>query len=120
MVAAATLLRVMVPAGFMPAVGDAGLTLVVCPGTVEAAPMRHDAAMMAGMAHGDRPDGAPAAPRGCAFADLAVPLIGGADAVLLAAAVAFVLALGLARRSVVPVRAAPRLRPPSQAPPALA
>lgn len=53
----------------------------------------------------------------CAFADLALPAIGGADPIQLAEAIRFILALGL----VIAVGIAPlpqgRLRPPKRGPP---
>lgn len=107
--AAALLLRVLVPAGFMPSGGGGRFTLTLCPG---AAPV---VAAMPGMEHhGDR-DATTQAP--CAYADLALPALGGGDPVLLAGLLVFVLATGLIRRIPLPPRVATRLRPPLRGPP---
>lgn len=116
--AAALLLRVAVPAGYMPVMSAHGVTLVLCPGQapVRARPAMHHA--MPGMSH-DMPDDSHHADyqNRCAFADLALPLIGGADAVLLAAAIAFVMARALRPARTLPPRPAPYLLPPSRGPP---
>lgn len=109
------LLRLLVPAGFMPTVVDGRPTLTLCPETAPAAPM----ATMPGMAHhGEDADGdADRAQSPCAYADLALPALGSADAALLDAALAFVLVRALLRAIPLPPRAATRLRPPLRGPP---
>lgn len=109
--------RVLVPAGFMPsgfkqAGGSSSLSIEVC-------------ADGSGVAHAVKIEvpGKPAEakPHGaCAFSALGFAALGGADGVLLAAALAFVLALGFAATSLPPLRAAERLRPPPVGPPARA
>lgn len=113
--AAALLLRVLVPAGFMPTWVDGRVTLTICPGTTPAMPAvaRHGAAMP-GMAHHEDKSTAQSP---CAYADLALPALGSANPALLAAALAFVLALALHRAIPLPPRSADRLRPPLRAPP---
>jgi hypothetical protein len=106
-VLAALLLRLVVPAGFMPVVEHGRLTIALCSG---AGPMT----AMPGHGHHQPPA---TAAKSCAFADLAVPAIGGADPIQLAAALRFVLALGLVLALVLPVVAPARLRPPLRGPP---
>lgn len=108
-IAAALALRVLVPAGFMPTVADGRVTLTLCSGVAPAPMVR-----MPGMMHHEGGDRAQSP---CAFADLALPMSGGADPVLLVAALAFVMAVAV--RRVVPLapRAFARLRPPLRGPP---
>lgn len=56
----------------------------------------------------------------CAFSALAKSTLGGADAILLALAFAFILVLGLAPSRVPPARPVPHTLPPLRGPPALA
>jgi hypothetical protein len=102
---AALSLRLAVPAGFMPVLDSGGPALTLCSGQATAP----------GMAHHEQ-DG-PKADSGCAFADLALPMIRGADPVLLAAALLVILAAGLFHAAALPSGAALRLRPPLRAPP---
>lgn len=128
---AALLLRLFVPAGFMPVVENGRLTLVVCSGygPVPAPPMEHGATYaMPGMAHHAEPQhhGSDHHPpehqvqSPCAFADLALPVIGGADPIQLAAALLFILAAALLLHAQLPPPAARHLRPPLRGPPLLA
>jgi hypothetical protein len=107
--AAALLLRVLVPAGFMPSLAGGQLTVSVCTGygakQVEIA--------LPGSEHGSI-----ASP--CAFADLSLPLLAGADPSQLAAALAFVLVLALLLAVALPARRLAHLRPPLRGPPAVA
>jgi hypothetical protein len=112
LLAATLTLRVLVPAGFMPVAANGGVALALCPGTATAA----SAAAMPGMAHHDD-GGGEAAPSPCAYADLALPVLGAADPVLAGAALAFAFVLGLLRIVPLPARAPARLRPPLRGPP---
>ena len=56
----------------------------------------------------------------CAFSGLAKVAVGGADAILLAIAFAFILVLGLASTRCLPLRQISYLRPPLRGPPAAA
>jgi hypothetical protein len=115
-VALALVVRVLVPAGFMPMVDRGGISIVLCTGT---GPQTVSMAMP-GMDHGaehgpaKHDGGKPEAP--CAFAGLSAPALGGADPALLLGALLFILLAGWApvRR---PAVAAPRLRPPLRGPP---
>ena len=120
LVAAALAMKILVPNGYMPVTGAAGITLQLCPGSAESAQapaaMAHH--MMTAPASGHR-EHMPAskAEMPCAFAGLAAPVLAAVDAVLLAVAIAFVAAVairGVARSA---PRAVPRLRPPLRAPP---
>lgn len=115
--AAALALRVLVPAGFMPDFGSAGPAIMMCSGTGPvAAPAAFQQEMAArGVVHHSGQDSEAA--KGCAFADLALPLLGGADPVLLVAALLFLVAAALFHRAALPHAASPRLRPPLRAPP---
>lgn len=111
LLAAAMLLRLLVPAGFMPMVQDGAIALAICQGSGPplVSPATH------GMKHhGEAPV---KTSEGCAFADLALPLLGGAPPVLLAALLLLAFAVALHFRAQPPSRAAPRLRPPLRGPP---
>lgn len=112
-------MRLAVPVGFMPAVQDGRLTVVVCSGTDPAASIEITIPGAAtgeqrsdGDDHGKRFDAAP-----CAFAGLALPMLGAVDPILLLAALLFALALprALEARPLSSQRA--RLRPPLRGPP---
>lgn len=109
---AALCLRVLTPPGFMPVVEPQRIEVLVCHGA-GAAPASVRLEVPANPAY---PAGEDAAER-CAFADLAMPLLGAVDPILLAAALAFVLALGLRALPAPALREHPRLRPPLRGPP---
>ncbi len=128
---AALLLRLIVPAGFMPVVEDGRLTMVVCSGygPVPAAPIDHGAGhVMPSMAHhaapqhhsSDHDSAEHQAQNPCAFADLALPALGGTDPIQLAAALLFIIATALLLRTQLPPPAVRHLRPPLRGPPLLA
>jgi len=111
LIAAALLVRVCVPVGFMPVAQDGTLRLAFCSGY---GPMPAIDVTMPGMKHHPH-EAQMQSP--CAFADLALVAIGGADPIQLAALLLFVLATGLAVALPLPPRAPARLRPPLRAPP---
>lgn len=117
-VAAALALRIVVPAGFMPALDHGRVIVAICngegPGTIALA------ITTAGGDHGHDDGDGDRAHSPCAFADLALPVIGGTDPLQLAAALLFILATALVRALSLPPRAPARLRPPLRAPPATA
>ena len=140
LVAAALLMKAIVPTGYMASVSDGSLRIELCPGSSPRPPaaatpnMAHaPGMMMPGMSHGgDMSHGAenahhsgggedghgqPESP--CAFAGLSAPSLAGADAPLLAAALAFIVAAAFF--AVLPqLFAAPAfLRPPLRGPPPL-
>jgi hypothetical protein len=118
LLALALAVKAVVPAGFMLAAGgDRFLTVTICSdasGTPKqmqiAIPDKQDAG-------GDHADaGAKAAD--CAFSGLGHAALGGADPLLLAAALAFILLIGLAPLPALPGRELSFLRPPLRGPPA--
>uniref|UniRef100_UPI0035CABF83 hypothetical protein n=1 Tax=uncultured Sphingomonas sp. TaxID=158754 RepID=UPI0035CABF83 len=112
--AAALLMKLLVPAGFMPDVSAGSFRIAVCPGFV-AGPM---ASAMPGMTH-HQADGRGHATMEspCPYAALTAPALSAVDPIQLALALAFIVATVatiLAR-----VRVLPRdhIRPPLRAPP---
>ncbi|WP_086618258.1 hypothetical protein [Erythrobacter tepidarius] len=109
--------KALVPAGLMLSPGaDRYLTVTICadasgvPQQMRIAiPDRYDG-------HGDR-TGAADKGQPCAFSGLGHAMLGGADPLLLAAALAFIRLPGLALRPALPARDAPFLRPPLRGPP---
>lgn len=114
---AGLMLRLAVPAGFMPVMNHGQLTLTICSGygATASEPADRTASAAASGEHHHRDKAK--ADGSCAFADLSLPLIGGADAVQLAAALLFIIAAALFFAAVLPPRAALRLRPPLRGPP---
>ena len=123
---AALALRLLIPAGHMPVIDAGGLAIVACPDA--AAPMAvprdrstppHHARTHRSGGHDDRhDDGDRGGGQVCAFAGLSAPLLGGADPLLLVAALAWIAATALAMRPLRIARRTPHLRPPPQGPPA--
>lgn len=111
------MLRLAVPAGFMPMLNHGQLSLTLCSGygtpTVQSA--HRTASPMPGVEH--HGEGRPTADGSCAFADLSLPMIGGADPIQLASALLFAIAAALFAGTVLPPRAGLRLRPPLRGPP---
>ncbi|TPG49334.1 DUF2946 family protein [Sphingomonas glacialis] len=115
--AAALLLKLLVPAGYMVASDHGRLAIIICSGTMPS-PMT----MAMPGTHGDMTD--PGAPKDhgkaempCAFAGLSAAMMAAVDPILLAGLVAFVMAIGLAG-AVLPTRSDPAyLRPPLRGPP---
>jgi hypothetical protein len=124
LVTAALLVRLAVPAGFMPVPGG-GFAITICTGYGPLSPatavMPATPHAMSDMHHGNAgDDGGSVVSSPCAFADLAMPALSAADPVLLAAALLFILAAALVRAPDLPVRAYSRVRPPLRGPPLLA
>ncbi|HTG39071.1 DUF2946 family protein [Sphingomonas sp.] len=118
LLAAVLLLRLLMPAGFMPvADGNGSLTVMVCSGEGS----RAMTIAIPGL--GERP--AKPAPQErdkagspCAFGSLAAAFLGSVDPALLGAALAIVALLALRSVTPAPHRAARHLRPPLRGPPA--
>ena len=111
-VAMALAVRAFVPAGYMTSAAPAGLTIELCSGVAG----KTIIIALPGQA-GEREHGKTQADSPCGFAALGQLAAPAADPALLAAAIAFIVALGLR-----PARPAPRLRrtqirPPLRAPP---
>lgn len=130
-IAVALLMKAVVPAGFMPMLVDGRVVIALCSGFGPVPPIAA-ASSMAGMHHGAAMDEAHGGhdrkddgqhdnkPQPCAFSGLNAPSLAGADPVVLAIAIAFVLMLGLRIIVALPVRRAARLRPPLRGPPVIA
>lgn len=116
--AAALLLKLLVPTGYMIASDHGRLTLTICSGVAPSPPPMAMAGMKHDMAdHGSSKDhGKPEMP--CAFAGLSAASLGAVDPIQLAALIAFVMAVGLTG-VMLPVRVRRAyLRPPLRGPPA--
>ena len=111
--ALALAMKLVVPAGFMPTVDDGHIVISICTGT---GPMKMVMAVP-GKAPGEDGGHHEKAEQPCAFAGLSLPSLAAADPALLAAAILFVMVLGL--RPIIPIArtAAPYLRPPLRGPP---
>lgn len=112
--ALALLMKIVVPSGFMPTISNGQIVVSVCSGMgpttmVIAVPgLEHQSG-------GDSHKGKAEQP--CAFAGLSAPSLAAADQVLLAAAILFVLALGMRPLMLPASTAPPYLRPPLRGPP---
>ena len=113
LVGAALLLKLLVPAGMMVSGGSRGLSVTICADATAAQSARIVAIPMK-QSGGETHDPAKGA---CPYAALSMAGLGGADPLLLALALAFVLALGFAPRPALPLRKVARLRPPLRGPP---
>lgn len=109
-------MKALVPAGYMAMPSVQLLSVSICADASGGAELRQIAIPMKG-------DPAPAggehgkAGSTCAFASLAMAALGGADAPLLALALAFVLATGFVATTAPPASARAHLRPPLRGPP---
>jgi hypothetical protein len=112
LIALALAMKLAVPAGFMPVERAGTIVVMVCTGMgqqqveidVPGMPVKEDGATRA-------------AGQPCAFAGLGLDMLPGVDAVLLAGALAFILALGFAGVAVVRVERVRQLWPPLRGPP---
>lgn len=119
LLALALAVRALVPAGFMIApAAERFLTVTVCSDATGVPQQMQIALPDKSDAGGDH---AEAADKGqpCAFSGLGHALLSGADPALLAAALAFILLIGLAPLSAPPARDILFLRPPLRGPPTL-
>ena len=114
LLALALLMKLLVPAGFMPVVAGGGIAIELCGGTAPAAMTM----AMPGMAHHRDKSGHQGRDVPCAFAGLAAPSLPAVDPLLLALAIAFVMAAGLPVAVPVPAATRAYLRPPLRGPPA--
>ncbi len=114
LVALALAMRALIPAGFMPgSTTTSSFTVLVCAdATAIHAPVTITVAKQ------NAPEQAKANEH-CAFAGLGMAALGGADPVLLATAIAFLIALGFGPVALPALRRAPRALPPPCGPPAL-
>lgn len=114
--ALALVMKIVVPAGFMPTVSDGRIVISICSGTGPTTMV----VTIPGLEQ-DKPDGGKhgKADQPCAFAGLSAPSLAAADPILLAAAILFVLALGMRPLPLPAATASPYLRPPLRGPPAI-
>jgi hypothetical protein len=111
-IALALLMRVLLPTGFMPEVSGGQITIALCTGHGPAA------MAMAVPGTGDHKPGQPAKPdMPCPFSSASAQSLAGADPMLLAIAIAFVIALALRPIVLARIADAPHLRPPLRGPP---
>lgn len=117
--AAALAMKALVPAGFMLGQQSRVLTIEICADTLGAKITRQIV-----VPHQSKPgEGQSAQAKGagtCAFSSLAMASLAGADAALLALALAFIIALGFTPAAQPQLRRVAHLRPPLRGPPALA
>lgn len=116
LLALALLMKLAVPAGFMPTISDGRILVSVCSGTGPTTMVM----TIPGVEHG-KPDGDTRhdkAEQPCAFAGLSAPSLAAADPILLAAAILFVLILGTRPFAALVSTTPPHLRPPLRGPPA--
>lgn len=112
--ALALLMKIAVPSGFMPTIANGQIVVSVCSGmgpttmVITIPGLEHESG-------GDDHRGKAEQP--CAFAGLSAPSLAAADPFLLAAAILFVLALGMRPLALPASTAPPYLRPPLRGPP---
>ena len=116
LVAAALCLKALVPAGYMLEARHKVLTVTVCMDSQGHSVTRDIVVPMKGSTAGDAARHADAG-KACGWSSLAMDALGGADAPLLAAALAFIFALGFAPLAAPRPRRAVWLRPPLRGPP---
>ncbi len=119
LLALALAVKALVPTGFMIApAGERFLTVTIC-SDATGVPKQMQIAIPDKLDAGG--DHAEAADKGqpCAFSGLGHALLSGADPALLAAALAFILLIGLAPLPTLPARDIAFLRPPLRGPPTL-
>jgi hypothetical protein len=111
--------KALVPAGFMVTPGgERFLTVMICADSTGVAQQVQIAIPAKDGAASDHPESGDK-DQPCAFAGLGLSALGGADPVLLAAALAFILLIGFAPLRAPPARDIPFLRPPLRGPPSL-
>jgi hypothetical protein len=114
LIALALAMKLVMPAGFMPVAGAGQLMVLVC---TEFGPQRVAIDVPGAPA---KSDDATKADQPCAFAGLGLALLPGADPVQIAAALAFILALGFAAVALPRLRPVRHSWPPLRGPPRLA
>ncbi len=121
MLACALVMKILVPAGFMPVVSGGRVTIKICGGIAPAqkvmSPMTAMAITTPGMAHHPGKSDHQEREMPCAFSGLSAPSLAATDPVLLAIAIAFIVGLVRHVRTAVSIAAQPYLRPPLRGPP---
>ncbi|MFV0622473.1 DUF2946 family protein [Sphingomonas sp. ac-8] len=121
LVAAALLMRMLIPTGYMlAATPGGGVTIQLCSGYVPAAPMAMHAGDHGASHDGNDKQGHDSKEIPCAFAGVATAALAATDALLLAAALFFILAAAFRLPIRLPAATPSFLRPPLRGPPATA
>ena len=114
LVGLALLMRIVVPAGYMPMFSGNAVTVALCSGY---GPMKMAMPDMAGHHGKESERGKGETP--CGFAGLTTPSLAGADPILLGLAIAFIISTIFLAASHGPVARPIYLRPPPRGPPIL-
>jgi hypothetical protein len=110
-------LKALLPAGFMlSATGERILTVTIC-ADASGTPKQMQIALPDKQDSGGEHSEAAGKAAQCAFSSLGHSALGGADPAVLAAALAFILLIGLAPLHILPARDIAFLRPPLRGPP---
>jgi hypothetical protein len=120
LVVLALAIKAVVPAGYMLSQQGTVLTVTICADASGSTVHKQIVVPNKGAATDDLADAHAKAPAACPYAALGFAALAGANAVLLALALAFVLALGLAPSRPAPLRRIPFLRPQLRGPPCFA
>ncbi len=115
--AAALLIRVIVPTGYMIGTDHGRFSVTICSGITDKTMAMAMPGMSSAMPDHDK-NGHGKAETPCAFAGLAAPALGGTDPILIVALVAFVMAAGLLPTALPTVFQRAYDRPPLRGPPA--
>ncbi|WP_010542916.1 hypothetical protein [Sphingomonas elodea] len=113
--ALALVMKLLIPAGFMPTVANGQMVVRMCSGT---GPMTMVMAIPGFEDKADREGDHDKHAQPCAFSGLSTPSLAAADPILLALAILFVLAMGVRALAAPTTSAPPYLRPPLRGPPA--
>ncbi|WP_323133420.1 DUF2946 family protein [Sphingobium soli] len=116
-VAFALMMKIVMPAGFMPTVSNGQIVVSICSGTGPMTMVMTIPGLEHGKSEGDGHQGKAEQP--CAFSGLSAPSLAAADPILLAGAILFVLTLGTRPQVLRISTAPPYLRPPLRGPPAI-
>jgi len=119
LVALALFMKVLVPGGFMLGSATKMLTIEICGDASGTHPTKQISVPMGGKS-GESQDERGKADSACPYSALSFASLAGADAWLLATALAFIMALGFLPLAACPPERASWLRPPMRGPPALA
>ena len=118
LVAVALCMKALLPTGYMISDSARVLTITICTGTTE---MVAKQIALPGKAHsGQQDDAHGKGDAQCPFSSLSMAATGGADAPLLALALAFILALGFLPAPPLPLQRSFYFQPPLRGPPATA
>ncbi|MDB5702630.1 MAG: hypothetical protein JWL66_2829 [Sphingomonadales bacterium] len=115
--AAALLLKLLVPAGYMVASDHGRVTITLCSG-IASRPMTIDIPGLQGDTPGHSEKGQGKAEMPCAFSGLSALSLGTIDPILIVALLAFIMAVGLAPAVLPALWRRTYLRPPLRGPPA--